>query len=64
LHRQVEVIIIRLFLVRKVWGSNPEQINFYHSLSTTHHRSDFEVWPLAQSRWGGDGHAVGNRSLV
>jgi len=35
-------------------GSNPEQINFYHTLSPTHHCYDFEVWPLAQSRRSGD----------
>jgi len=44
-----------LFLVREVWVSNPEQINFYHTLSTTHYRCDFDVWPLTQSRGGGNG---------
>jgi len=47
--------------VREVWSSNPEQINFNHTLPTTHHRCNFEVWPLAQKlrRW-----VVGHRSLV
>jgi len=34
LHLQVELILISLFLVREVWGSNPEQINFHHTVST------------------------------